>query len=70
MTINDLVHGKDILQGAPWVDVLPGTLDALNLTSLLSSNINPINLKASTLMGNSISASLLLLVTTTIIISC
>lgn len=70
VTINDLVHGKDTLQGALWVDVLPGTPDALNFTSSLYSNMNPINLKASTLMGNSISASSLLLVMTTITISC
>lgn len=70
MTINDLEHGKDTLQEALWVDVLPGTPDALNFTSSLYSNMNPINLKASTLMGNSTSASSLLMVMTTITISC
>lgn len=27
MTINDLMHGKGILLGAIWVDVLPGAPD-------------------------------------------
>lgn len=31
MAINDLEHGKDSLQGALWVDVLPGTTDTLPL---------------------------------------